>query len=86
MADIKTDREALLIDLSGTLDYLKKRISAKRFNVREGDSNIQGFIRLYLMGVKVKADVLKDKQDDEILERLTKLEEELTLIREKRTD
>ncbi|AKB32692.1 hypothetical protein MSSIH_2002 [Methanosarcina siciliae HI350] len=75
MADIKTDREALLTDVTGTLDYLRKRISAKRFNVREGDTDLQGFIRLYFVGAKIKADMLKDADIDEIKDEIKNIKE-----------
>ncbi len=73
----KTERYELIQSNKVLIKNLEKRLKAKRFIVREGDYQKQGYIRLLIQALKVQNDILKDTEIDEIKNELEDLKEAL---------
>jgi len=73
----KTERYELIQSNKALIKNLEKRLKAKRFIVREGDYQKQGYIRLLIQALKVQNDILKDTEIDEIKNELEDLKEAL---------
>jgi hypothetical protein len=73
----KTERYELIQSNKVLIKNLEKRLKAKRFIVREGDYQKQGYIRLLIQALKVQNEILKDTEIDEIKTEIEDLKEAL---------
>jgi hypothetical protein len=73
----KTERYELIQSNKVLIKNLEKRLKAKRFIVREGDYQKQGYIRLLIQALKVQNEILKDAEIDEIKTEIEDLKEAL---------
>lgn len=71
----KTERYELIQSNKVLIKNLEKRLKAKRFIVREGDYQKQGYIRLLIQALKVQNDILKDAELDELKKEIDEIKE-----------
>jgi hypothetical protein len=71
----KTERYELIQSNKVLIKNLEKRLKAKRFIVREGDCQKQGYIRLLIQALKVQNEILKDTEIDELKKEIDEMKE-----------
>jgi hypothetical protein len=71
----KTERYELIQSNKVLIKNLEKRLKAKRFIVREGDYQKQGYIRLLIQALKVQNEILKDTEIDELKKEIDEMKE-----------
>lgn len=71
----KTERYELIQSNKALIKSLEKRLKAKRFIVREGDYQKQGYIRLLIQALKVQNEILKDFEIDDLKKEIEEMKE-----------
>ena len=71
----KTERYELIQSNKALIKSLEKRLKAKRFIVREGDYQKQGYIRLLIQALKVQNEILKDFEIDDLKKEIDEMKE-----------
>ena len=71
----KTERYELIQSNKALIKSLEKRLKAKRFLVREGDYQKQGYIRLLIQALKVQNEILKDFEIDDLKKEIDEMKE-----------
>ncbi len=73
----KTERYELIQSNKALIKSLEKRLKAKRFLVREGDYQKQGYIRLLIQALKVQNEILKDFEIDDLKKEIDAMKEQI---------
>jgi len=73
----KTERYELIQSNKALIKSLEKRLKAKRFIVREGDYQKQGYIRLLIQALKVQNEILKDFEIDDLKKEIEEMKEQI---------
>lgn len=73
----KTERYELIQSNKVLIKNLEKRLKAKRFIVREGDYQKQGYIRLLIQALKVQNEILKDFEIDDLKKEIEEMKEQI---------
>jgi len=73
----KTERYELIQSNKALIKSLEKRLKAKRFIVRDGDYQKQGYIRLLIQALKVQNEILKDFEIDDLKKEIEEMKEQI---------